>query len=349
MAPVLLAYCRAGFEAECAQEVAARAAGAAIRGHIRAKPESALVTFHPDAPGEASGWFEGQAPSDWVFARQLLASAGLLKDLPPGDRAGPIAELAAALERPFRQLVLESPDTNEGRGLSSLLRPLRTPLLRALADAGVGIGVSTATDDLHVCFVGTGACHVATGRSGLVAPWPMGIPRVRARGRPPSRSAHKLAEAFLVFLGGSPHVEPGSLAVDLGAAPGGWASQLVAAGMHVIAVDNGPLAPSLLETGQVTHRREDGFRYRPAGPVEWMVCDMVESPSRVARLAAEWVRDGACRQTIFNLKLPMKRRWDEVQRARQIVAEVLEGRRHALKVKQLYHDREEVTAWLALQ
>lgn len=284
---------------------------------------------------------------DWVFARQLLASAGLLKDLPAGDRAGPIAELAAALERPFRQLVLESPDTNEGRGLSTLLRPLRAPLLRALADAGVPVGVASATEDLHVCFIGTGACHVGVGRVGMASPWPMGIPRVRTRGRPPSRSAHKLAEAFLVFLGGAPTVEPGSVAVDLGAAPGGWASQLVAAGMRVIAVDNGPLAPDLLESGQVTHRREDGFRYRPAQAVEWMVCDMVESPSRVARLAAEWVRDGACAQTIFNLKLPMKRRWEEVQRARDVVAEVLVGKRHALRVKQLYHDREEVTAWLA--
>ena len=43
----------------------------------------------------------------------------------------------------------------------------------------------------------------------------------------------------------------------------------------------------------------------------------------------------------------MKRRWEEVQRARELVAEVLAGKRHELRVKHLYHDREEVTAWLA--
>lgn len=346
-APVLLAYCRAGFEGECAQEVAARAAEAGLSGHLRARPDSALVSFHPDDAADATPWIEAQSPSHWVFARQLLAGVGLLRDLPVGDRARPVAQAAAALGRPFRELVLESPDTNEGRSLSTLLRPLRTPLLRALADAGVGIGDPAAPSDLHVCFIGTGACHLAVGRVGRASPWPMGIPRVRVRGRPPSRSAHKLAEAFLVFLGGAPAAQPGSVAVDLGASPGGWTSQLVAAGMHVVAVDNGPMDPALLESGQVRHRREDGFRYRPPEPVPWMVCDIVESPSRVARLAAEWVRDGACQQAIFNLKLPMKRRWEEVLRAREIVAEVLAGRRHELRVKQLYHDREEVTAWLA--
>ena len=82
---------------------------------------------------------------------------------------------------------------------------------------------------------------------------------------------------------------------------------------------------ALLETGQVKHRREDGFRFRPPEPVDWMVCDMVESPSRVCTLAARWVAEGWCRETIFNLKLPMKKRWEEVQRARGIVEEAMAG------------------------
>ena len=31
---------------------------------------------------------------------------------------------------------------------------------------------------------------------------------------------------------------------------------------------------ALLDSGQVRHRRDDGFHYRPPEPVAWMVCDM---------------------------------------------------------------------------
>jgi 23S rRNA (cytidine2498-2'-O)-methyltransferase len=136
-------------------------------------------------------------------------------------------------------------------------------------------------------------------------------------------------------------------AADLGASPGGWTWQLVQRGLMVTAVDNGAIAPPLLETGQVKHRRDDGFHYRPAEPVDWMVCDMVESPSKIARLASRWIAEGWCRDTIFNLKLPMKKRWEEVGRCREIIDTELGGAGYYLRMKHLYHDREEVTAYLA--
>jgi 23S rRNA (cytidine2498-2'-O)-methyltransferase len=136
-------------------------------------------------------------------------------------------------------------------------------------------------------------------------------------------------------------------AVDLGASPGGWSWQLVQRGLMVLAVDNGPMDAALLDSGQVKHRRDDGFHYRPAEPVDWMVCDMVESPSKIARLAAKWFNEGWCRESIFNLKLPMKKRWEEVERCRGIIDEALGGGGYYLRFKQLYHDREEITAYLA--
>jgi 23S rRNA (cytidine2498-2'-O)-methyltransferase len=135
--------------------------------------------------------------------------------------------------------------------------------------------------------------------------------------------------------------------VDLGASPGGWTWQLVQLGLMVTAVDNGAIDPRLLETGQVKHRRDDGFHFRPTEPADWMVCDMVESPSKIARLAARWIAEGWCRETIFNLKLPMKKRWEEVERCRSLIDEGLGGGGYYLRVKHLYHDREEVTAYLA--
>ncbi len=345
----LLALCRAGFEKECAQELSAFAAGQEVEGYVRAKPGAAWLTFHPHEPKAGERLARRVPAADLVFPRQVAACGPLLADLPVGDRARPIAEAAAGLGTRFHALFLETPDTNEGKALASLLRPLEPHLRRALACAGVECEAQEAAQRLHVFFPGSTACHVAVSPVAGGSPWPMGIPRLRMPRGAPSRSTLKLAEAIAVLVGegAAGRLRPGMTAVDLGASPGGWTWQLVHRGLHVTAVDNGPMDESLLETGQVRHRREDGFRFRPPEPVDWMVCDMVESPSRVCALAARWVAEGWCGEAIFNLKLPMKKRWEEVQRARGIVAEAFAGRAHALRLRQLYHDREEVTAWLA--
>jgi 23S rRNA (cytidine2498-2'-O)-methyltransferase len=80
-----------------------------------------------------------------------------------------------------------------------------------------------------------------------------------------------------------------------------------------------------------------------------MVCDIVESPSKIARVASKWIANGWCRETIFNLKLPMKKRWEEVERCRGIVDEARGGGGYYLRIRHLSHDREEVTAYLARQ
>src|SRR3546814_11125995 len=54
--------------------------------------------------------------------------------------------------------------------------------------------------------------------------------------------------------------------VDLGAAPGGWTWQLVNRGMLVTAIDNGPMAESLMDTGLVQHLMADGFTFKPKQP-----------------------------------------------------------------------------------
>jgi 23S rRNA (cytidine2498-2'-O)-methyltransferase len=163
----------------------------------------------------------------------------------------------------------------------------------------------------------------------------------------------KLEEAFHVFLPEEDHarlLRSGMTAVDLGASPGGWTWQFVSRGIRVVAVDNGRMDGQLLGSGLVQHVRGDGFTFAPRQHVDWMVCDIVEQPSRIARLAAQWLSRKWCRQAIFNLKLPMKKRYEEVFRCRDIIASEL-GRplsQYSLLVKQLYHDREEVTAMLAM-
>jgi 23S rRNA (cytidine2498-2'-O)-methyltransferase len=346
----LLAFCRAGFEKECAQELTALAQESGLQGFVKARPESAFAIFHPH-DGEAAASLARRADAAaLVFPRQVVRCGALLAELPVGDRVAPIVAEAASLGSAFRELFIETPDTNEGKALAALARPLEPHLRRGLARAGVKLDSASAPERLHVFFVGGTACHVGLTRVASSSPWPMGIPRLRMPRGAPSRSTLKLAEALSLFLGQEgleKRMRPGMTAVDLGASPGGWTWQLVHRGLMVTAVDNGPMDAALLDSGQVRHRREDGFRFRPGEPVDWMVCDMVESPSRVCALAARWIAEGWCREAIFNLKLPMKKRWEEVGRAREIVAGAMAGRPHRLRLKHLYHDREEVTAWLA--
>lgn len=106
-----------------------------------------------------------------------------------------------------------------------------------------------------------------------------------------------------------------------------------------------------MATGRVEHRREDGFRYRPRRPVDWLLCDMVEQPQRIAALMGDWLVRGDCRRAVFNLKLPMKRRHENLQGCLGSLRQSLDsaGLDYMLRCKQLYHDREEVTAYVALR
>jgi 23S rRNA (cytidine2498-2'-O)-methyltransferase len=112
-------------------------------------------------------------------------------------------------------------------------------------------------------------------------------------------------------------------------------------------VDNGPLKGGVADDPLVEHLRVDGLTWRPKRPVDWMVCDIVLQPSRIAALVAAWIGERHCRPTIFNLKLPMKKRYAEVECCAGLIAEALErrGLRHTLSFKQLYHDREEITGY----
>lgn len=354
MQHAVVAYCRAGFEDEAAADLRRIAAHAGASLSITRAPDAAFVVA-PAAALSLPAWERACAAVAPIFARTVFAGRGpvALLDAQRGnapDRVTPLLAAFAALEAgaPWRSVWIEYPDTNDGKALSPLSRALGARIEGALRERGQL--ADEARRRLHVllldgatAFVGT---SVAADRD-----WPLGIPRLRMPPGAPSRSTLKLAEAFGVFLGESESrlLRPGLRAVDLGAAPGGWTWQLAQRGLKVTAVDNGPLKGAIAQDALVTHLREDGLRWRPPRPVEWLVCDIVEQPIRIADLVAHWIADGLARRAIFNLKLPMKKRYDEVRRCEQRIAQVVgaAGVRCTLAVRQLYHDREEVTAYLA--
>lgn len=286
-----------------------------------------------------------------MFVRSLATGSGP-HALSTHDRITPLLALAASLGPPYQCVWLETADTNQGKMQSGLCRRLAPLLDDAMRRAGLLAGGDVRLPRLQVLFDGDERAWLGVSRPPSGSAWPMGIPRLSMPRDAPSRSTLKLAEALVTFLDDDERLRwlrPTMRAVDLGAAPGGWTWQLAQRGLRVIAVDNGPLKGVIADDPLVEHLRTDGLSFRPRRPVDWMVCDMVLQPSRIATLVGAWIADGACRRTIFNLKLPMKKRDDEVQRCAGIIRDALRQRRvkHVLRFRQLYHDREEITGYCA--
>jgi 23S rRNA (cytidine2498-2'-O)-methyltransferase len=344
----LLAYCRPGFESECAQELAAHDRSLASGGFARSERNSGFVEFVlPDA-GQAQRFAAQVRWRDLTFARQLLRVMARIDDLPTSDRLARLLPTIEAAGRRYQDAWIESPDSDAARELAGLCRSLNNALISNMKRGGLLDARSPWR--LHVCLIDAQTAFIAEALCEQSSEWRGGIPRLRFPSAAPSRSTLKLEEALLTLLDADEReawLKPGMSAVDLGAAPGGWTWQLVRRSIHVTAVDNGPMDPGLLDSGFVTHLREDGFRYRPQAPVDWLVCDMVEQPRRVAALIGEWLAEGRCRFAVFNLKLPMKKRYDEVQLCRDTVLNALAaaGRVAHWRARQLYHDREEITVF----
>ena len=346
----LLLYCRPGFEKECGQEITAACTGQSTPGTVKGKPGAGYVEFvlHDSA---AAGRLRSHLRFEHlIFARQLIYARPWMRDLPVNDRIGALLPAIAAIGTSFRALWLETADTNEAKELGTFCRKFAVPLSLALKNASLLRDDKSSLPRLHLFFADSSTVCIGVSDADNGSAWTMGVPRLALPPHAPSRSTLKLAEALHLWL--TPEADQrllheGITAVDLGAAPGGWTWQLVRRGVHVTAVDNGPMAARLIDTGLVKQIRTDGFRYRPPRPVSWMVCDMVEQPIRVAELVADWLADGRCTHSIFNLKLPMKKRHEEVERCRGAMRDrwSAAGVVCELRFKHLYHDREEITGY----
>ncbi|MCG3723351.1 23S rRNA (cytidine(2498)-2'-O)-methyltransferase RlmM [Vibrio cincinnatiensis] len=348
----VMLYCRAGFEKECAGEIQDKASQLEVYGFPRLKNNTGYVLFECYQDEDADKLIKQIDFQALIFARQMFAVEAEFIDLPKDDRISPILSQLSAIDYlPLcGDLRIETPDTNEAKELLKFCRKFTVPLRQALRGNGLLLAKDNAKKPVfHVCFIAPGHCYMGYSYSQNNSPFFMGIPRLKFPSDAPSRSTLKLEEAFHVFI---PREEwetrlaSGMWAVDLGACPGGWTYQLVKRSMFVYAVDNGMMAESLMETGQVKHHMEDGFKFEPPRKnVTWLVCDMIEKPSRVAQLMGEWLISGWAKEAIFNLKLPMKGRYDEVLEDIENLKRFLKEHqvKFKLQAKHLYHDREEIT------
>lgn len=118
---------------------------------------------------------------------------------------------------------------------------------------------------------------------------------------PPSRAYLKLWEA-LTRIGRWPG--PGEVALDLGAAPGGWTWALAQLGGQVVAVDKAAMDPAVAAMPNVAIRTESAFGLDPAreAPVDWLFSDIICYPARLLGLVRRWMAAGRARNYVCTLK-----------------------------------------------
>ncbi len=348
----LLLQCRAGFEAECAAEITEHCSAIGVAGYPKFIPQAGYVVFELFA--DPLDVIQRVPFRSLVFVRQWCACLPLFEELPTHDRItqllDPIAQLPVSAE-----LLAEVPDTTQGRELYPFAGKLASALAQQLRQKGIMLPRKARADwRMHLFVLSSQSLFIGVSPRRNGSSLDMGIRRLKFPGAAPSRSTLKLEEAwhwFIPQMEWSDRLGGGKTAVDLGAAPGGWTWQLVKQGMFVTSVDNGPMAETLMETGQVVHETQDAFYFKPAKPVDWMVCDVADKPARVTTRMLEWALNGWCKEMIFNLKLPMKKRHEAVMQCLQMITDALDDAKitYRLSARHLYHDREEVTCHLDLR
>lgn len=192
------------------------------------------------------------------------------------------------------------------------------------------------TDPVPVALLGLSTAHHN------LSDWAGGVRRFAREPDQVSRSEFKLLEALETF-GVSP--PPGGHALDLGASPGGWTRVLRERGLYVTAVDPGALDPRLEGDRGIRHLRMTAEEYLAQDPdvfhviVNDMRMDARDSARLMVRFAPYLAPDGFA---IMTLKLPRQNRRRVLEHALSILEEAYRVER----VRQLFHNRSEVTVLL---
>ena len=315
--------CRAGFEPHLFEELA----------------------WAEPLPGcSARPWWRAQTRpmSPPAFARRASAVAAVLSAAPPEalSRPGPTRGWTRPPGRALVHLHSGQPDAAPRRTLrtarASEERVLRARCAhsRAAAEARArGGGAARAAVRGCPGVVAVGAVppdEAAVARAGRTAADVAG-------GGSPSRAAHEAG-------GGARRaaLSPGrgEVCVDLGAAPGGWTSSSVARGARVIAVDPAKLMPELASPQASPHARRAPSPSRPRS--RWTGSSATWPGARWRWRSCSPSGAGAVGHALVaNIKLPMKDKNPIVFRVRQALTRTAGWR--GLTMRQLYHDRDEVT------
>lgn len=285
------------------------------------KPKAAVFLRHM-CPAETEVQLTGSL-SDIDALKTALAQ--LLPRLEPNTGFSVQTRVAEGYQPPYKRF-----DVN-------------TALAEAAQAAGAALDVKKPGQVISVMLAeGTGWIGVSNVCDNL-SDWAGGARRYKWEETQISRAEFKLLEALEVFGVALPD---NGRALDLGAAPGGWTRILRRHGLYVTAVDPAELDPRLSRDKRVTHLRATAQVYfRNPQPCDVMVNDMKMDTAQSAALMVEGahcLKQGGV--ALMTLKLPEKpSEWlPRVESA----ATILQSAYRVAGLRQLFHNRSEVTACL---
>lgn len=278
------------------------------------------------APAQREIALTGEADD---LERLTEAALQLAPRLEKGRSFAVQARLVAEEERPYRTFTIHQTLAERVAQQNGLTLDVREPaqVISALIVHNTGwLGVS----------------RVEQNRSA----WAGGAQRFRQEEEQISRSEFKLLEALSVFRVRLPQQ---GWALDLGAAPGGWTRILRQRGLRVVALDPAELDARLQDDSgiQIVRRRIQDFRLgtqRFDLIVNDMRMDAQESADWMVRLAKGMKPGG---RGMVTLKLPENEEPADTLRRIQEARSMLETAYQVLDIRQLYHNRSEVTALVA--
>jgi 23S rRNA (cytidine2498-2'-O)-methyltransferase len=246
----------------------------------------------------------GASPRPRVGARAWHTAHRIGRTPSPSDRALRRSNGGTATQ--------PTPDGDAGRHRCDLiretvcqhLRQKRRSLLRTLRGEPVPFTPADSLVQLLLTSPESGFFSIAAGplpfnERHLISPFPKGEIPVAQDKSAPSRAFAKLVEAEL-RLGRA--IQANETCVDLGAAPGSWTYVAARRGARVVAVDRAPLREDLSRNRRIVYHSGNAFEFVPKNRVDWLLCDVIAEPERIADLLENWLRNKWCRNFVVTLK-----------------------------------------------
>lgn len=307
----------------------------------RLEPGTLLVAVNDPLHTLLPAW--QQAPPIWArHVHPVHAAAPFLEGEPGLVRLEEVARpLAAWLNaaQPFSvqsRLVGEGPWPQPRFDINQRLAALLQTLTGAPLDVRAPTQVLSLTATAERAYLGVSPVSLN------LSAWSGGQMRfAREEGEQVSRSEFKLLEALDVF---KLELPTRGVALDLGAAPGGWTRMLRLRGLDVVALDPADLDGRLLNLPGVRHVRSLVQNFDPGAQRFVVVTNDLRMDAlasvQVMTRAAAWMQTGGL--GLLTLKLPG-------QQVESLVAQALRDLSVAYRIlgaRQLFHNRQEITVAL---
>jgi tRNA(Ser,Leu) C12 N-acetylase TAN1 len=327
----------AGLEGEARQELRRALRGARFRS-LFFKGNLLVSADLPEAEAVAS---IAEAQTHCVASVTPVQRRAAISSHP--DSASAVAEAAAGIGRisPGETFIVRCRRRGKHDWSS---RELESAVAARLAAMTGGIGEYEAATDWQVTVqVYQDIAYVGVNRPAcLLTRTPLKQRKYRPGERPLNRAQWKLREALATF---GIEFPPGGRALDLGSAPGGWATVLAAVAEEVVAVDPAALDPEVAKLPNLRHLRCRAEALADCremqGRFDLMTSDVNREPAESAGIMcalAPLLKPGA--PAIMTVKYTTRHRQQHEREAR----EVLSAEYEEIRLRRLPHNARETTA-----